>query len=73
MKSLYVTICICLMAAIHVMAQTASPDSGRNGENRQAGLNGRVVTDESEADERAFCVSNIVKIASCTGRGDLEG
>lgn len=72
MKSLYVTICICLMAAIHVMAQTASPDSGRNGENRQAGLNGRVVTDESEADELSLRQQHIVKIASCTGRGDLE-
>ncbi|WP_160246683.1 MULTISPECIES: alpha/beta fold hydrolase [Bacteroidaceae] len=49
MKRIYVTICICLMTAINMMAQPATPDGGLT--SRQ---------------------QSIVKIASCTGRGDLE-
>lgn len=46
---LYVAICICLMALIHVKAQTATP------------VNGLTLRQQA-----------IVRIASCTGRGDLE-
>lgn len=49
MKRIYVTIYICLMTAINMMAQPATPDGGLT--SRQ---------------------QSIVKIASCTGRGDLE-
>lgn len=49
MKNVYVIICICLMTAIQVTAQPASPDN--------------VLTARQQ---------HIVRIASCTGRGDLE-
>lgn len=49
MRRIYVTICICLMTAINMMAQPATPDS-----------------------RLTLRQQSIVKIASCTGRGDLE-
>lgn len=60
------------MTVINAMAQSATPDSGRNSESRQAGLNGRVVTDEDKANGLTLRQQSIVEIASCTGRGDLE-
>ena len=49
MRRIYVTICICLMTAINMMAQPATPDDGLT-----------------------LRQQSIVKIASCTGRGDWE-
>jgi len=49
MRRIYVTICICLMTAINMMAQSATSDGGLT-----------------------LRQQSIVKIASCTGRGDLE-
>ena len=60
------------MTVINAMAQSATPDSGRNSESCQAGLNGRVVTDEDKANGLTLRQQSIVEIASCTGRGDLE-
>lgn len=60
------------MTAINMMAQPVTPDNGRSSESRQAGLNGRVVTDEGEANGLTLRQQSIVKIASCTSRGDLE-
>ena len=72
MKNVYVTICICLMTVINATAQSATLDNGRSSESRQAGLNGRVVTAEGEANGLTLRQQSIVGIASCTGRGDLE-
>lgn len=72
MRKTYVTVCICLMTAINMMAQSAAPDNGRSRESHQAGLNGRVATYEGEANGLTLRQQSVVKIASCTGRGDLE-